>query len=496
MENLRADRTRKTNSIFAPWKVTILFGAGVMTVALAVAIAVFAYRPSAEMGLAGSITSRRLARTLSIVGNGTSEHPQVLRILFYGQSITSNNWIEPAVAQLRRIYPHIRFDVHNMAIGGFDSSLLEHTAKRDLAEFYPDLIVFHAYGDHRAYERIVRMIRSRTAADVILQTDHITTPIEPICLEGFRFTLTVPPGCKGFLWYKQRSWEEFMSGTLIPRLANQYGLAVEPRREYWNDYLKLHNLQPPALLQDEVHPNAEGWRLMADIFARYFETTVANYGGQVSEAVANLSIPKLAGTTSYRFDGNRVEVLARGPLDGKITASIDGRVATDVDGCWLESRTTRLPNVPDWPAIRRVIVGPHIKRSETWTLRVTELSGNQDDFRFTLTSDKGGPDGEGRGSVDFVSPSGRVRIGAKDWVIHDGYKLAKKGVPEGYEVQWSRNFICHDESAVATSGNELEVRHVLATGLDNGSHQISIQLEPEALALIEEIRVYRPPLRD
>jgi hypothetical protein len=495
MESLGAHKMRKTKSFFAPSNVVILFAAGVMTVASAVVIAILV-SSSLDKGLDDSTTSRRLAATLSIVGKGTAEHPQVLRILFYGQSITSNNWIEPAIAKLRRTYPHIRFDVRNMAIGGFDSDLLEHTAKRDLAEFYPDLIVFHAYGDHRAYERIVRIIRSRTAADVILQTDHVTTPIEPICPEGFRFKLTVPPGCKGFLWYKQSSWEEFMSSTLIPRLANQYGLAVEPRREYWNDYLKLHHLQPPALLEDAVHPNAEGWRLMADLFARYFDTIVANYRGEVSDAVASLSIPNLAGTTSYRFDGNRVEVLARGPLNGKITASIDGRVAADVEGCWLVSRATRLPNVPDWPAIRRVTVDPNIKRSETWTLRVMELSGDQSDFRFTLTSDKGGPDGEGRGSVDFVSPSSRVRIEAKDWVIHDGYKLAKKGVPEGYEIQWSRNFICQDESVVATSGNESEVRHVLATGLDNGSHQMSIQIEPEVMSLIEEIRVYRPPLRD
>jgi hypothetical protein len=482
---------RKTKSIFVPWKVVILLAAGVTTAVIAILV-----NSPPDKGLNDSTRSRRLATTLSIIGRGTPENARVLRILFYGQSITSNNWIEPAIAQLRRAYPQIRFDVRNMAIGGFDSSLLERTAKRDLAEFYPDLIVFHAYGDHRAYERIVRIMRSRTASDVILQTDHVTTPVEPICPEGFRFTLTVPPGCKGFLWYKQRSWEEFMSGTLIPRLANQYGLAVEPRREYWNDYLKVHDLQPPALLEDAVHPNADGWRLMADLFTRYFDTIVANYAGEVSDAEANLSIPNLAGTTSYRFEGNRVEVLARGPLDGRITASIDGRATTDVDGCWLVSRTSRLPNVPDWPAIRRVAVDSNVNRSEIWTLRVTDLSADQDDFRFTLTSDKGGPDGEGRGSVDFVSPSGRVRIEAKDWVIHDGYKLAKKGVPEGYEIQWSRNFICHDESVVATSGSELEVRHVLATGLDNSSHYLIIQIEPEALALIEEIRVYRPPLRD
>lgn len=490
-------RNIQTRSILSLRKVVFFFFAAVViTIALTVVITVSVRSSSPEGELEDSTTSQRLARTLSIVARGTSEHPQVLRILFYGQSITSNNWIDPAIAQLGQAYPNVRFDVRNMAIGGFDAVLLERTAERDLAEFYPDLVVFHAYGDHRAYERDVRIIRSRTAADVILQTDHVTTPVEPVCPEGIRFRLTAPPGCKGFLWYKQRSWEEFMSSTLIPELAYRYGSAVEPRRKYWNDYLELHKVEPRTLLQDAVHPNAEGWRLMADLFERYFEKMMAGYRGELPDTVANLPIPKLAGTASYRFDGNRVEILAHGPLDGKVTAIIDGRSATDVEGCWLVSRTTRLTNVPDWPAIRQVTVGPNIKRYETWTLRVMELSGDQSAFSFTLTSDKGGADGGGRGNADFESPSGRVRIKAKDWVIHDGYQLTHRGVPEGYNIQWSRNFICQDEPAVATSGSEVEVRHVLATGLDNGSHQMTVQIEPEAISLIEEIRVYKPPLRD
>jgi hypothetical protein len=220
-------RNIQTRSILSLRKVVfVFFAAVIITIASAVVISVSVTSLSPQTGLEESTNSRGLARTLSIVARATSEHPQVLRILFYGQSITSNNWIEPAIAQLRQAYPNARFDVRNMAIGGFDAGLLERTAERDLAEFYPDLVVFHAYGDHRAYERVVRIIRSRTAADVILQTDHVTTPAEPVCPEGIRFRLTAPPGCKGFLWYKQRSWEEFISSTLIPKLAYRYGLAV------------------------------------------------------------------------------------------------------------------------------------------------------------------------------------------------------------------------------------------------------------------------------
>jgi len=50
-------------------------------------------------------------------------------------------------------YPHVAFDGRDLVLGGFDASKL---AARDMQEFYPDLIVFHVHGDHRAYERIIR----------------------------------------------------------------------------------------------------------------------------------------------------------------------------------------------------------------------------------------------------------------------------------------------------------------------------------------------------
>ena len=40
----------------------------------------------------------------------------------------------------------------------------ERTVERDISDFYPDLIILHVYGDHRAYERIVQIMRSRSAA--------------------------------------------------------------------------------------------------------------------------------------------------------------------------------------------------------------------------------------------------------------------------------------------------------------------------------------------
>ncbi len=195
------------------------------------------------------------ARSLSIMHSATAAHPRVLKILFYGQSISSPKWTDQAMVKLRNAYPNVAFDVQNLALGGWDSQLLERAALRDVTEFYPDLLVFHVYGDHRAYEQIIQIIRSHTASDVIVQTDHVVAPVEPLCNEGVHPRWSPPPGCTGHFRFKQHLWEDFISSRWIPLMAQKYGLAVEPRRARWDAFLKANKLDPQALIADAPHPN-------------------------------------------------------------------------------------------------------------------------------------------------------------------------------------------------------------------------------------------------
>jgi hypothetical protein len=442
--------------------------------------------------------ARALARTLSIIRGATAERPQVLRILFYGQSISTRHWTEQAVQALRAAYPHVVFDTRNLALGGFPAAKLQRTALRDVQEFYPDLIVFHAYGDHRAYEKIIRTFRSLTAADIVVSTDHVTTPVEPLCDTGLHLSYTPPPGCKGHFWLKQNSWEEYMSQVWIPEMASRYGLAIEPRRPRWNAYLQEHDLKPAALLRDEVHPNAEGWRLMSDLFVGWFRQVVATPPGgrPPGEAqVQSFPSPEPGASKSYSFVGNRLEILGAGPLDRLISVRVDGRSPQQIDGCWQDSRTTHLPNVPDWPAIKRVTVAPDYHHADTWTLRVTQLNRAQDHFNFTLSSEQGGPDGEGTADKPFKSSSGRVSIDPVDWVLADGAQLSGAGVPEGQVIQWHRSFVCGDQPPVALGDGKVEQRHVLATGLENGPHVVDVQVAAAAPSM-REVRAYHPSLKD
>jgi hypothetical protein len=461
----------------------------------ALIVPIFATDNSFANGIViGDSTSARLARSLGIVRNSTAAQPQVLRVLFYGQSMTSPHWTDAATEHLRRTYPQTKFVVRNMAIGGFDAKRLERTVERDVADFYPDLLVFHVYGDHRAYERILRTIRSRTAAEVIVETDPVIEPVEPLCPEGFHLTLIPPPGCKGVFYYTQRSWEQYMSNVVIPSLASKYALAVEPRRTTWNAFLREKNMQPTSLLDGTGHPNAAGWQLAAEIFDRYFDQAVADYGGERSGLVMAYPPPVNGHLESYEFNGNRVEIIGSGPLDGRVSARIDGLEPNAIEGCWQTSRTTSLENVLDWPAIRQVTISAGFNQTETWTATVTHLNADQSNFDFTIIGSNTGPDGEGRAHSDFTSLSGRVRIAAADWMIPSGFALTHRPLPEGFKVSWSRDFVCRDLPAVPLEKGAIEVRHILATGLQNGPHRLTLEVQPSVEALVHEIRVYQPPL--
>jgi hypothetical protein len=117
---------------------------------------------------------RGVQRTMRLLeSSGPDFHPTV-RILFYGQSITAQDWWKTVAADLRVRYPHADLQIENRAIGGFSSPLLKLTAHADLYPHYPDLLIFHVYGSHPDDEEIIRTVRGTTTAEVVVQTDHVT----------------------------------------------------------------------------------------------------------------------------------------------------------------------------------------------------------------------------------------------------------------------------------------------------------------------------------
>ncbi|MGV8918826.1 MAG: SGNH/GDSL hydrolase family protein [Pseudomonas sp.] len=439
-----------------------------------------------------------IGRSLSIIRSATPETPQVLKILFYGQSISTPKWTDQAIATLRAKYPNVTFDYRNLALGGWDTALLEQAVARDVEEVYPDLIVFHAYGDHRAYERIIRTLRSETAADIIIQTDHVVNPLEPVCDSGFHLQWSPPEGCVGHFWFKQRNWEEFMSRVWEPTLAAKYDLALEPRRQRWNTYLQEHNLQIADLLADSPHPNAKGWTLMANLFTSWVEELGDHYqnsGWNASGQVRSFNAPVSGETTHYEFDGNRAELISAGPLDGKVNIKIDGKDPGEVDGCWQISRVTRLTNVPDWPALTNVGVRLSYREADVWTVRVRNLDISQENFDFDIESARTGKEGSGSSKDVFKSLSGNVTIQPRAWNLSYAKATSGRGLAEEQNFQWERRFVCADEPATALANGSVQQRHVLATGLPNIHHVMELTVPSDTPAILE-MRTYRPPLID
>jgi hypothetical protein len=443
---------------------------------------------------------QKIARTLEIIRTSTPTNHKVLKVLFYGQSITGSGWHKAVVAHWGEKYPNTVFVVENRAIGGFASQLLVRTTEQDIAAFYPDLIIFHVYGDHRAYEKILRMFRSQTAADVILQTDHGEVLPDPACAEGLQLSPHSKPGCAGMLWVHQRLWHDEMSYHKIPAFAKKYGMAVEPQRVWWRDYLLQRKVDPQSmLLVDGLHPNDKGKELIAEFFNRYFDNLVEHWNGQTEQSV--FSIPTDAakhtdGTETVNFDGSRLEMLTSQPLAVWPSVTIDERAPNDIDGCYQITRSSPLKSVPDWPALRRITL-LHDHTDEDWTATITKITSDQKIVDFTVTASATGDEGNGNSSRTYVSKSGHLSIDGEDWMFKWGYDLKHIPLQVPAIVRWSVQYICNGKPEVIDRGDGLtEYRYVLGAGLSNGRHMAKLSFPPNDLADAVEFRAYKPPLQD
>ena len=102
-------------------------------------------------------------------------------------------------------------------------------------------------------------------------------------------------------------------------------------------------------------------------------------------------------------------MLAAGPLGSKVMVTVDGRPPQALDGCWQNSRVSRLPNDPDWPALKQVTVTPALHRPDVWRVQLSGLNPAQDRFTFTL-ADRKGVQGSGTADAPFTSRDGEVTI--------------------------------------------------------------------------------------
>ena len=147
-------------------------------------------------------------RTMRLLATSTPQHRNKVRILFYGQSITEQEWSKQVADDLRRRFPHADLDIQNRAIGGFAAQWLIRPAEHDLYPFYPDLLIFHVYGANQEYEQIIENVRTRTTAEVLMQKDHVTA---------------WPPAVPDEKKDKGLWWDHMMNHVFLPGIAKKYG---------------------------------------------------------------------------------------------------------------------------------------------------------------------------------------------------------------------------------------------------------------------------------
>ena len=430
--------------------------------------------PPARIVQPASDLGSHIQRTMTLLSTSSPEHRNRVRILFYGQSITENGWWREVEGDLRRRFPNALLEVENRAIGGFASDLLIKPVEHDVPAYYPDLVIFHVYGDHRKYEKIIRLIRSRTSSEVLIQNDHLTRwPAKP-----------------GASKDGGEDWDIRMNREIIPGIASKFGCGLVDVRSSWTSYLQDNHLQPRDLLLDDVHLNPRGYALMAAIVNSYlvdrpdlpreeWQSLVRTFevGSEVSWVKDRLTLP---------FEGNRIDAI--GPRTAKKSEGaghsarvlIDGKKPSEFEGTYAITR----PSPKPWSALALIRVDhdrPLIV--ENWTLTVTSFDPSPPRWNFRVEGSKTGPDGTGRSDASFTSPSGRVRIDPGSW-------FQKKPVEPGYQVRWSVVPMFTDVYREAVGDDPSTI---LAQGLPNGPHTLELVAEPGQTPELAALRAFRPP---
>jgi len=418
---------------------------------------------------------------MRLLATSTPEHRNTVKVLLYGQSITEQKWSQEVAAYLKREFPNANLIIENRAIGGFASQLLVKTAETDLYPFYPDLLIFHVYGSHIEYENIIKRVRERTTAEILMQTDHVTKD-QNLQEETDASKLT------------PRNWDPWMNYSFLPGIAQKYGCELVDQRNLWKKYLEQTGLPARKLLSDDVHLNDHGSYLMAEFVKAHLRYRNDAAAAPADSWVSTMNVGDFRldhGNLKLEVVGNRVDVIAAKRMSEPVGVWIDGRRPSEFPELYGVTRTTAFPG-SKWPCLLAVRWEKPLQLEE-WTLTIKEATADLKSFKFDVRGSKTGPDGEGSRDQRFVSRSGRVVIDPADWNFDYALKVFKKPLPEGFKVQWKVVPYFMDELSVNPSPDAtLEDSRTIALGLPNKRH--TVELRGVADGAIEKLRVYRPAL--
>lgn len=429
-----------------------------------------------------------IQRTMQLLAGSTPEKHNAVRILFYGQSITEQDWTKDVTRYLKESYPNADLTIENRAIGGHSSPLLVKTAEADLYPFQPDLLIFHVYGAHDKYEDLIRAVREKTCAEVLIQTDHLSAD-QSIDEETDPSKLKI------------QEWGPWFNYVFLPSLREKYQVEVIPQRDLWKQYLRDYQLKPADLLRDNVHLNPRGVFLMGEIVKsqlrvhpeisppaskRVVTTRLADLkpGWQPSESGSKLTIP---------FEGSRIDaIMAHEGDPAEVEVRIDGKKPSEFPTTFAFTRVTAYDR-SNWPCLLRVNAGATPLVPETWTVKLKDADADYSHFRFSLSGSVTGPDGEGDGTADFTSSSGRIHIEPGDWNLNFAAKVFKAPHPDSNPITFKVVPLHVDSlSAKPAADRTREAVVTLAQNLPTGPHMLTLRSQTKSPPPIDSVRAYDP----
>jgi hypothetical protein len=427
-----------------------------------------------------------IQRSMTLMATSTPLKRNTVRILFYGQSITEQDWSFVLGERLRRQYPLADLVIENRAIGGYTAGYLERTAEADLYPFYPDLVIFHVYGEHHQYENVIRRIRERTTADILHTTDHIAPILgESVDEETDPAKLTA-----------EKDRIPWMNHAFLPALSRKYRTELADVRGLWKQYLKDHRLPPRALVKDGLHLSPQGEYLMAELVGAHLrhrpDLPDTEWADRVKTLAVGTDVHWRNGKLVVPFDGNRVDLVCGEGKGPPAAVRIDGRKPSEFPELYVPTRVLTARGRGQTPWLLQV-KAERPRVLEDWTLTATATCPECTHFKFAVAGSVTGPDGEGESGKPFVSRSGRVAFDALDLntlLLTKELQLLGRTT---FQLRWKVVPQFADQFAVPAERNPFgETAVTVAQGLANGRHTLELTGSPDTA--VAAVRVYRPPL--
>lgn len=438
----------------------------------------------------GKVYGDRIRRTMHLLSTSTAEAPNQVRIVFFGQSITRQDYSRKIIeASLRQRFPHAELEVLNTAIGGYQAPRSVHTMFHTLIPHQPDLVVFHVYGGESdgSYEQILKNIRQHTTAELICVTHHLDN------------------------YNEERTRQKDAASVLRRELADQYGAELVEVRGDWRRYLNRHDLPVTEFLSDNIHHNVHGGELWGALQERHFRVVESDpeswqnrvttiklndretdgalgevllEGGARIEKGSGLVLDEPGQSMRLTFRGTRVDLISRGG-QGVADITVDGHKPSRFLETWSATLPTSTP-IDYRPAIMRVGLGGS-PVEETWTVTFDEVSEDGKAFTYDVAGSRSGKQGRGDHSGMFRSDNGIIELDPAMFTLSHAIQIKKKPLETPFSVTWEVKNRSLDRWVQDSAAGQV----TLVQQLPNGEHVLEVKSLSGSFQ-IEKVLIYRP----